>query len=104
MPEDDVKESQDTNSRCKKKRIAKQLARKQLKPDAMPCIWPGLADHLTKIVTPRPTSFASSESSQENLEHILEEAERERTAKDTFHLLEELISKEQQLERCIQTS
>ena len=98
MPDDIVEESQDTNPRRKKKRKTEKLARKQLKPDAMPCRWPTLPDRLNKIVTPRPTSFASSESRQENLERILEEAERERIAKDTFHSLEELILKEQQLE------
>ena len=80
-----------------RKRTTEKLTRKHLKPGAVPCVWPG-ADHLTKSVIPRPTSFASSESRQENVERLHEEAERERIARDTFGSLEELISKEHQIE------
>ena len=59
--------------------------------------WPDLPEHLTKVVTPRPTSLSSSESRQGNAKRLLEEAEQDRITRDTFHSLSELISKEGQL-------
>ena len=96
MPSDIIDESTDSNSRRKKKKNSK-LSRKRVKDDALPCIWPDLPEHLTKVVTPRPTSLSSSESRQGNAKRLLEEAEQDRITRDTFHSLSELISKEGQL-------
>ena len=96
MPNDILDESTDSNSRRKKKKNSK-LSRKRVKDDALPCIWPDLPEHLTKVVTPRPTSLSSSESRQGNAKRLLEEAEQDRITRDTFHSLSELISKEGQL-------
>ena len=80
-----------------KRRKRSKLSRKRVKDDASPCIWPDLPEHLTKVVTHRPTSLSSSEPRQGNAKSLLEEAEHDRITRDTFHSLSELISKEGQL-------
>ena len=69
---DIITDSIDSNSRRKKTKQSK-LCHKRLKDDAVPCIWPTLPGHLTKIVTPRPTTLASSESRQENTKRLIED-------------------------------
>ena len=86
----------DSNTRRKKAKRNK-LSRKRLKDGALLCIWPSLPSHLTKIVTPRPTSLASIESRQENSKRRLEKAEQDRILRDTFNSLDELKVKKDQI-------
>ena len=96
MPSDIINGSMDSNSRRKKNKTSK-LYQNRIKEDALPCIWPDLPAHLTKVITPRPTSFSSSGSRRENAKRLFEEVEQDRISQDTFSSLEELILKEAQL-------
>ena len=78
--------------------VVTRWSKKRLKDDAVPCIWPGLPAHLTKLSSPRPTSCTSSESRQENTRRLQREAQQERVARDTFNSLDELVAKEGQLQ------
>ena len=97
LPTDIIVTSSDTNSRRKRKKTTEMLTHKRLKDSAMPCIWPGSPLHLSKIPTPRPTSYASSESRSENIQKMQQEAEHKKIDRDIFNSLQELISKEGQL-------
>ena len=72
------------------------LGHKRLKEDAVPCIWPG-SPHLSKITSPRPTKFASSESRRENFAMLQEEEELDKISQDAFKSLDEFHEKEGQL-------
>ena len=87
---DYVIESEDSNSRCKRKHTSPSLTRKRLKCDAYPSVWPGSPNYLTKpATTPRPTSLSSSESCRLN-----EQALRmEEIIQDQFHSIGKLASK-----------
>ena len=93
---DVVTSSTDSNNRRKRKKGSDALSRKRLRDDAVPCIWPGVPSHLSKIVSPRPTTYSSSESRMENVARYQKEVELERIANDTF-TLDELHEKEGQL-------
>ena len=62
----------------------------------MPCIWPG-SPHLSKITSPRPTTFASSESRKEHFARLQEEEELDKILQGTFKSLDEFHEKEGQL-------
>ena len=98
LSSDIVSASTDSNTRRKRKRSNDALSKKRLKDDAVPCIWPGLPAHLTKLSSPRPTSCTSSESRHENTRRLQRETQQERVARDTFNSLDELVAKEGQLQ------
>ena len=94
---DFILERTDTNDRRKRKK-GQDLSNKRLKDDAVPCIWPDIPAHLSKPPPVRTTTSASSDVRRENVTRREEEAENERIAQDTYHSLEELVSKFSQLQ------
>ena len=93
---DIVATSTDSNNRRKRKKQSEVLGHKRLKEDAVPCLWPG-SPHLSKITSPHPTTFASSESRRENFTRLREEEELNKIPQDTFKSLDEFHEKEGQL-------
>ena len=96
-PEHVISTSTDSNNRRKRNKSTTKLKRKRLTDDAVPCIWPGAPEYLSTVTTPRPTTCSSSEAREENVRRHLEEVENARIARDTFTSLDELESKEEQL-------
>ena len=75
------------------KKTVHVLSRNRSNKDAILYLWPDSPSHLSKISSPRPTTYFSSEPRRENVAMFKEMEETAGTLRDIFHSLDELDEK-----------